>query len=119
MRKKTNKELTTELQQGANQLLTPMIRPVAKTRMELVNLKAKELEEGIITAYDFAQELKLSNQEYKYAEIFSSIDHLGNGEQAAIEAFKIEPGSQQLSRARAIAKRMGKHQGVITLVLAH
>jgi len=43
---------------------------------------------------------------------------LGNGEEAAIEAFEIEPGSTQLARARSIAKRMGKHQGVITLINA-
>lgn len=120
MRKGAKKEATIkDLPVLAKELSKPLVKAVPKTRQELLNERTKQLENGEITSWDFAQELRLTEEQFRYAEAFASLDNLGNSEQAAMIAYDINPIEKKaLQRARALANRLDKHQGVITLVNA-
>jgi hypothetical protein len=115
-----SKQERIEIIKSKEKLLTPIAEPVkALTRQELVIKKSKELEDGLITVADFATELRLTDQQREFAVQYASLENLGNGEAAAMIAFNIQPTEQRaVQRARAIAKRLEAHQGVLTLVNA-
>ena len=97
----------------------PLMKIPNVTRGELVAKKSKELAAGETTVEEFSQLLRLTDQETRYAELYTSPELKMNGEQCALIAFDIPAGEKNAAvRARAIAKRMGTHQGVISLISA-
>lgn len=111
MRKETNKKKSL-----AKNNLPAVITPPL-TRQELVTQKSRQLEAGEITAYDFAQELRLEDKQFRFVELYTSQENLMDGEHAAMIAYEIDPTEKKaIQKARAIAKRLESHQGVCTLI---
>lgn len=116
MRKPTKQAVSTKMLKNAG---LPALKTPDITRGELMLLRAMEMQEGKITTKQFADELHLTDEMLKYAEYYTSTEHLGDSYTAVIEAYNLDINDREVTaKCNKILKRIEKHQGLTTMINA-